>query len=443
MKGRIVGLLMAMLLLAPCSRASEPPTSDSLERLKQLGEKLDAGQLSAEESRELLRALIHQAVGAGAPAAPVPQGPSAADKVIAVYGDRNSTKLVIEARKPLVVGAPVYAGPLENEVTLGNLLSRTGDLYYYAASAPGDVPVKQGDPVGTRRTRVLETPQPLRLNVAETYTFQQKGVGEVTAVQEGRAMIDRGTLHEVRERDIYEVRDSSGLRKGFLEIHGIGDLQSSGVLYDRLLERRKRALETSPGDRVVFIGQRKLFALGAFYGMSWGGREEYGSTESAFGAGLVWDLKFKDGWGFEALFGYYGRNLSGKNTDKYTLPGPAAMTVVRELSWSASYIFPVAVKKNFRFPYTISPYLLAGASYYRAKLETREDVSGASTYSRVGGATRTGVAPMVGGGVEFYPARFVRPRLDARWFTGPPTKVFHKVMRADQLFVSASVLTAW
>ena len=134
-----------------------------------------------------------------------------------------------------------------------------------------------------------------------------------------------------------------------------------------------------------------------------------------------------------------------KQTVKTVLPGPNTATMINEFSWRANYIFPVAVKKSFRFPLTLSPYVLIGASYYQARLVHQAyytDSIGGS-YSLDGGADRTGIAPMVGGGIELYPARLVRPRLDARWFTGPPTKVRDKTMRADQLFLSLSVLTAW
>lgn len=443
---QVIGALAALAFLSFAAHGAEPATKSAPDRIQELSDRLDAGNLSVDDTREILRILMRQAIASGQAAsekAPEPQTASEGDKVIAVYGDRNSTKLVIESRRPLVTGAPVYAGPREAEVTLFDLLSRSGDLYYYAASAPGKVPVQQGDAVVTRRSRKLQTPHPLRFKVAETYTFQQKWAGEVTAVQEGRAMIDRGTLHEVRERDIYKVLDASGARKGFLEIHGIGDLQSSGVLYNRFGERHGKSQQSSPGDRVLFLGQRKLFALGAFYGLSLGGREEFGVTESASGEGLVWELMFRDGWGIEALFGRYHRSFSAGQTFRTGLPGPV-QTVRQNLRWDASYRFPVALKKNFFFPATLSPYVLLGAAYYQSSMEKRDqsDIIGGQ-YSLFGGSSRSGIAPMIGAGLELYPTRIIRPRIDARWFTGPETRVDDKGFRADKLFLSFYILSAW
>lgn len=234
------------------------------------------------------------ALALGISTLPAAAGDSAAGRVIAVYGDRNSTKLVIEAREPLVAGTNVYAGTDEVAATLGDLLSKSGELLYYGASVPGKADLEVGDEVVTARRRIA-APNPLRLKITEAYTFEQKREGEVTAVQDGRAMIDRGTLHEVRERDLYRVYGPDNRYKGLLEVRGIGDLQSSGLLYNALEDTRREALAARPGDRVVFVGQRKLFGLGLAGGQAAGRADAFGEFEKTAGGGLVWSIIFRDG----------------------------------------------------------------------------------------------------------------------------------------------------
>lgn len=364
-------------------------------------------------------------------------------KVLIAYPDRNSTKLVIETREQLVIGNNVFVGPSEAEATLGDLMSKTGEAHYYSASIPGKADVKQGDEVVTQKARRLETPSPLVLKFRESYTFENKRKGEVTAVQDGRAMIDRGTLHEVRERDLYRVYNASGAYRGLLEIKGIGDLQSSGVLYNRLEDRRRGALQTVPGDRVVFAGQRKLFALGVQGGIPLNPKKTIGTTETSNGGGLAWDIMFRDGWGFEMLFGVYGRSLTAQAPAP---PCPCAGTEVQEAAeWSVSYIAPFLVKKNFAFPNIVSPYLGVGASLYKGRLVNRRTFHVPAVGARVTSWTDSDftVVPILAAGIEAFPARFLRPRLEARWFGGSKLDAGTQTLSGEMLFLSLGVFTAW
>ncbi|MBI5595959.1 MAG: hypothetical protein HY928_07710 [Elusimicrobia bacterium] len=426
-------------LTAPSSRAAEPPAPH--QRLQELDDKLEAGTISTDETRELLRALTRQALRSQPAEAPVAVG--LGDKVIAVYHDRNTTKLVIEARQPFVAGIPVFVGPQETEVVLQDLLSRSKNLYYYAASAPGRVPVDEGDAVFTQKTRVLETPSPLMLKIKEVYTFEQKARGEVTAVQDGRAMIDRGTLHEVRERDIYRVLDASGNRKGYLEIRGIGDLQSSGVLYDRMEDRHRRVLTTEPGDRVVFMGQRKLFGFGGAVGWSLRGHEEYGIREKGTSYGGVWNLMFKNGWGFEVFLGTLQRTL--KAGQQISIPILGRTDIFRQsVDFQVDYQAPIALKKNFFFPSVASPYVILGGGYYHAVLKKVEFVDDFPVfYTREWGQSSSGVFPLLGTGVEFFPARLIRPRFDFRWLGGRTLHAGDKSLSTEAFMAYIGLFSAW
>lgn len=375
-------------------------------------------------------------------ALPLWAGDGAAGRVIAVYPDRNTTKLVIESREPLVAATNIYAGPDEVEVTLGDVLSRSGELYYFSASVAGKADIKTGDAVITKRERRLETTNPLRLKLSESYTFEQKRKAEVTAVQDGRAMIDRGTLHEVRERDLYRVYGPDGRYKGLLEIRGIGDLQSSGVLYNALEDRRRDALRTVPGDRVVFAGQRKLFALGLAGGGMAATERVLGRPETTFGGGLLWDLVFRDGWGVEALFGGYYRELI---VNRFPPRIPGQSHTDESVRRSALFLAPVWLKKNFFYPSVVSPFVAAGISPVRARLWYRR-----AHFNALGGSDITededetfGVAPVLGTGVEFFPARFFRPRFEVRWFDAPALRAGRESFYPGMTVYSLGFFSTW
>ncbi len=360
-------------------------------------------------------------------------------KTLVVYPDNNTTKLILETTEALVSGRQVYLGPQRVAVTVGELLSRAGPQYYYSASVPGRPKIENGDAVSGEApvtdagaTTTLAVPSALTLQIKEHYTFEPKRRGEVTAVQGDHAMVDRGSLHEVRERDIYRVYDSSGRYKGLLELRGVGDRQSSGKLYNALEDFRRDAKKTAPGDRVVFAGQRKLFGLGLEGGLM--AKKDFvgQGREENFGGGLLWSITLPDGWGAEILFGAYGRNGRSRMS---VVPAPGVRTLDRQ----ALFIAPTWVKKNFFYPSVVSPFLAAGAAVFTGRNQWVS--SGAATFDE--NVSKSGVVPMLGAGVEFFPGRFLRPRFDIRYFAGPDITAGSNTFYTESVFYSIGFLTTW
>lgn len=357
-------------------------------------------------------------------------------KIITSYVDRNTTKMVIEAREPLVAGRNVYVGPKSIPVTVDDLLSRSKGLYYYSAKAAGKVEIEKGAEIRTQPTRELKTPSILSLTIKETYTFEQKRRAEITAVQGNRAMIDRGTLHEVRERDLYRIYDSSGRYKGLLEVRGIGDLQSSGILYNALEDFRRGSLSTQPGDRAIFRGQRKLFGLGLVGGIR--GRRDFifNGREENFGVGLIWNVTFRDGWGAEIFFGGFARDGEGHNN----FPIPPWEYHFESNTRRALFIAPIWLKKNFFYPFVVSPFLGAGLSLFVGKNDYRVLAPDIDINEK---KKVTTVVPVLGAGIELFPARFFRPRFDVRWFGGPKIEAAGNTYDTKSVFYSFGFLTTW
>ena len=373
------------------------------------------------------------------PAASAPQfGEQPPLRVLEAYHEGGGTRLIIQSREPLVTGRSLYVGSREEAVTVGQLFSRGGGLHYYFASAPRKLDVATGDSVRYEPTKRPALPAAILRSLRASHGFEQKSVAELTAVQGDRAMIDKGTLHEVHERDLFRIYDATGTLKGLLEVRGIGDLQSSGLLYRS--GRDKSPVEARPGDYAVFLGQRRLFGLGVIGGVGQQRRRLLYRYDESKGVGLLWSMTFHNGYGLEAIFGYYSR--SGKDVSS---ENPSAGPERYEIndSRSAKFILPISVKKNFFYPSLISPFVAAGPYWFDG--EHAQEVLLTAARSSAGRQVQVkhGVYPQFAAGLEFFPARFFRPRVEVRHFFGPSLTANGSRFQTDTTFYSIGVLTSW
>jgi hypothetical protein len=353
-------------------------------------------------------------------APPPPQVPPSAKKTIKImssFMDKSTHKLLIETNEQLVSGRPIYVGPSGVPFALAQLVSRTEFAYYYLATAQGAQPVTEKDAV------TLEKPKPTELSVAKIMsmdikqhvTFEPKKRGAVSAIMGDRAMIDKGSVHEVDKLDLYRIYDSSGHYKGLIEVRGVGDFQSQGWLYRTLEDRFWKADPIAVGDTVVFAGQRKPFSIG---GLGVLPLKQHQMVEAdkgqVLGGGLVLTYTLTDGWGAELLGGIISHTAKGRDA--------TAENVGRwesEQEAKATYYMPLWIKKNFFYPSNISPFLAFGFSAYRAHISSYylDTPAGQTDQSRRKGA---GVAPVIGGGFEFFPGKTFRPRIQVLYLGGRP-----------------------
>jgi len=234
-------------------------------------------------------------------------------------------------------------------------------------------------------------------------------------------------LHEVRERDIYGVYDSSGRYRGKLEMKGIGDFQSQGLAYYALEDFKRQRPRLSKGERVVYLGQRKLFNLHAFWGQNYRNEKILVGREKSFGGGLLWSVTLRDGWGIEFLFG--GLNKEIKNSIRKT-------GFFHEIAHRATFWAPVWIRKNFFFPYSVSPYLGIGTAILSGRASTRKVL-----FLAQDSVDRPVL--MLGGGIEFFPGRFMHPRLDVRYFPGPILNAGGSTYGTTSIFYSIAVSSSW
>lgn len=392
-----------------------------------------AATAAAQETSSRALAVSTQAPTTEAP--PPPAAPKGIT-VIDAYQDGGSTKFVLQSPQPLVVGQPVYAGPAETLITVGEMLSRKGGIYLYPASVPGWSAVKAGDAVLVEKTVRGGVPEAVARSLRAAGGVEQKEVAEITAVQGDRLIIDKGTLNEVHERDLYRIIDASGTFKGFLEVRGIGDTQSSAV-FSKVGWTYKKTPPPVPGDYGVFLGQRRLFGLGVVAGAAQRKQILHAFDETK-GGGLLWSLTFYDGWGVEALFGRYER--TGADSTKQDLDLAINRIFTRDFR-KAHYLMPIWVKKSFRYPKRISPFVAAGGYWFTGEHSHELELPGERPVAEK--RMRHGLYPTAGFGVEFFPARFIRPRVEVRHFWGPDLVARGNIFRTDSTFYSIGLLTSW
>jgi hypothetical protein len=377
-------------------------------------------------------------------------------KVIASIIRENRTTLVLETRVPLVSGAGVYVGDgiraiIDDKLSHSMIPAASGaaegldekpslsipntsaenPVYYYGATVAGKQDIPKDAPV---RTAALIAPSYLQVKLEEHYTFESKKDATVTARQGDRVMINKGSLNEVADRDIYKIYGSSGQYKGLVEMRGVGDFQSSGVLYNRLEDLHREALDTEVGDRLVFAGQRKLFALGIMGGLMADPEQVLGNTEKTLTGGLLWSLTFTDGWGAEILFGGAYRSINAAS--------PLGGAEFVQEKHQATYIAPMWFKKNLFYPSNISPFVAAGLSVLNAEHVYSHQTA---IYNPNDSETKnlTTIVPVFGAGIELFPGRFFSPRVEVRYYDGPNLPAAGQDFKTSALFYSAGFLTTW
>jgi hypothetical protein len=224
-----------------------------------------------------------------------------------------------------------------------------------------------------------------------------------------------------------------------VELHGVGDFQSSGILYNRLEDWHRDALKTDVGDKLVYIGQRKLFGLGVIGGTQFKDDTLFHNHVVSGGGGLLWSVTSTDGWGLEVLFGAYVRNGTD---EKFVLSGSTYYD--ETIQHQAVYMAPIWLKKNFFYPSTVSPFLAAGGAIMRAENGHHIFILQGSQPFLIDDRRKVNtVVPMVGAGVEFFSGRFLRPRVEVRYFNGPSVNAADNSFKTSGLFWSVGFLTTW
>ncbi|MBI4667580.1 MAG: hypothetical protein HY747_00065, partial [Elusimicrobia bacterium] len=322
-------------------------------------------------------------------------------QVLGVEFDGHTTHLVIEIDGHLVLGETVFLRD-GIPVVIGDLLSQKRNLFYYAASIPKRLDVQAGEKVylpssakpGIPAEENLQTLDIPNLPKALIWRrrlrgqpFVPKDIAEITAIQHNKVLIDRGSIHEVDKRELYAVYDVSGTYKGKIETKGVGDFQSTADFYHSLEDGNKN-FHPALGDKAVYLGQRKVISLGLMFAWSkhsfahgfLSSKSKNDLRNFSRGGGLLWEINFRDGLTAQWLLGFYNE----------------LVFFAKDIEKSSKLFAPLALKKVFFYPSPLAPYVRIGLTNFSERLKYLNTET-----------KRTGLAPLLGGGLELFAGRTI------------------------------------
>ena len=242
-----------------------------------------------------------------------------------------------------------------------------------------------------------------------------KKQGVVRRVQGDLVEIDKGSVHKIRERDVYVVYDSSDRYKAKLEVEAIADATSIAVSYER-----EKKIE--PGDAVRFRGQRKLLELGLIYGF-----DGIGGSRKYSGLGMIWEYNLRSGWGFDFLGTNFER-IWEKRFDGEWQDGRFRIPLA------------LGVRKYFYYPFWVSPFVGLGGSYLKVDLtHTYTGYPAAEGESQL---STIRLMPYFVIGTQFSGAQF-HLNLEARYFHGPKLNIDPEPVKIRPIIYCASISFAW
>ncbi|MBI4368711.1 MAG: hypothetical protein HY547_00625 [Elusimicrobia bacterium] len=341
-------------------------------------------------------------------AEPVPLG-----KIIDSYIEGTTTQMLVESNRMLDTSQIVYLhGGIALTIREVMSMKETEGVYYYKAYAPEKVRVLPGENIFLEITKKEEKLK----RFEKEAIFMKKKYATVTFVEGEKAMINRGSLHNVDKRDVYKVFDSSGKAKGEIELYGVGDFLSAGII-NYPIELQSSEIKIQTNDTAIFSGNRKLIGLGTLIVLPVGGGKgsEQGGVQIT-GGGNAWSIILKKGKIVEINLANLERIVSP--------PG------IREIK--TFYISPIWFRKAFFYPGFISPSVSIGLAYSINRVIPND----------VTLTDKTGLAPMVGIGVETFTGKMIHARLDLQYYYSSRKYEGH-TFKTDALFLLGGLTFNW
>lgn len=338
-------------------------------------------------------------------------------KIVDSYIEGSTTQMLIEVDRYLNTSQTVFLhGGIPIVVREVVSISERQGVHYYRAYSPEKLRALPGETVFAEPTS-----QSQKLRIFERKAiFMNKKHGTVTLIEDGKALINRGSLHNVDKRDIYKIYDKHGKSKGIMELYGIGDFLSAAHVYYPIEKGGKKA-EIKEGDSVVFVGNRKIVGTGLmlilYQGDSKNLRAESGAVTYQAG-GVLWSLILRKGRMIETWFG-------GVQKERFP-PG------IQRLD--SNFSFPIWFRKAFYYPGILSPSVMVGLARSETivqPLETQEEL------------TKYGLAPILGFCLETFTGRMVHLRFDLQYYATPDRQYMGKNYDMNALFLIGGITINW
>lgn len=161
-------------------------------------------------------------------------------KVENSYKRGKNTIVSIKVNTKLPIATMIYISK-EIPAIVGDMYHEEEGFYFYEAEisgkgeiTPGEIVYAIGEKKGTEVYLKLEKYREV---------FTPKKQGQVISAFKERVHFDRGSLHEVKERDIYAVYGADGKLKAKIESSGIGDRESIGQIYSQKKSKLSPVIE--------------------------------------------------------------------------------------------------------------------------------------------------------------------------------------------------------
>lgn len=325
-------------------------------------------------------------------------------KVVDSYSKETTTYMMLETNRLLNTSQTVYLqGGIPIVVREVMSISEKEGINYYRAYSPEKLRVLPGEAV------YLDSPAPGQKSKLPDFErsaiFMKKKHGNVTLVEGNKIMINRGSLHDVDKRDVYMIYDANGKAKGQVELYGIGDFLSTGKAY-KSIEYMGASAPIEPGDKIQFMGNRKILGLGVILSRAAGQSVQDGSEDYVKGVGLLSSIYFRNGWSLDWLIGQFSKKLR-----------PTGSHVVY-----VDLNAPLVLKKSFYYPGTISPFLGLGVAQYKVQIKETAQVHcpGLPFCTTVLDRNeKTGLIPFPSLGVEFFTGNAIHLRIETHYYDTP------------------------
>ena len=133
---------------------------------------------------------------------------------------------------------------------------------------------------------------------------------------------------------------------------------------------------------------------------------------------------------------------------------------IRRRDFQCAGYFPQGIhfrwilEKNFFYPFAISPYIGAGTAFFESKIDYSHSATLLTQINGIWWITGSNdvfhsvqskrLIPMFGGGLEFFPGRFLHPRFEVRYFHSPTLRIQNlNAYHTKSLYYSLGLSTSW
>ncbi|MFH1282410.1 MAG: hypothetical protein ABII27_01950 [bacterium] len=298
---------------------------------------------------------------------------------------------------------------------------------------------------------------------------KSKKTGEIWRVEGDLIELNKGSIHKVREGDVYRIYNNENTYIGKMEIGAIADTISIGLSY-------KKNHSIKKGDTARYSGQRCFWGTGLLYGQNKAtfngiGDYTFGRFSDYEMFGLYWRFVFRKDWGIGFLAGQVNmkqdgirlNGVSNKFPDgwkkyegfNYTYASKYySQGTFYSIDYEGNYEinFPIDVRKYFFHPKWYTFYTGAGIAFmkisYKYKLSNTEFSgtywnTGTTTIIKKQETSYSKLIPQLTCGTELTLGRYFKVCIALNYFHGPKFYIDGYNEFTRPLILSCALIGTW